>query len=105
MTLLLMLLGVLPRALRHASRGATIRIPRARFASCAAPAAVVHRLPTSADTLALGARIAQLAQPGDQILLRGDYGAGKTCLTRGFVRAWLQSPDEPVTSPSYDGSL
>ena len=101
MTLLLMLLGVLPRALRHASRGATIRIPRARFASCAAPIAVVHRLPTSADTLALGARIAQLAQPGDQILLRGDYGAGKTCLTRGFVRAWLQSPDEPVTSPSY----
>ena len=55
----------------------------------------------AADTQALGAAIADVARAGDVILLRGDYGAGKTCLARGFVRHWYSDPDELVTSPSY----
>jgi tRNA threonylcarbamoyladenosine biosynthesis protein TsaE len=56
---------------------------------------------TPSATLALGAAIAEACGPGDVVLLRGDYGAGKTCLARGFVWNWYGDPDEPVTSPSY----
>lgn len=34
----------------------------------------------------LGARLYQLAEAGDVITLRGDLGAGKTVLARGFIR-------------------
>ena len=43
-------------------------------------------LPTEADTLALGGRIAQWVGPGMVIHLRGDLGAGKTTLARGLLR-------------------
>ena len=58
-------------------------------------------LQDSTDTLALGARLAEVCQPGDVVLLHGDYGAGKTCLARGFIRRWYADPSELVTSPSY----
>ena len=54
-----------------------------------------------ADTLELGAQLAGLARVGDVVLLHGDYGAGKTCLARGFIRRWYADPSELVTSPSY----
>ena len=76
---------------------------RARAAAIAACAQ--HKLELTLcdadDTNALGAQLAQLCRAGDVIFLQGDYGAGKTCLARGFVRHWLGSPDEQVTSPSY----
>lgn len=58
-------------------------------------------LSTIQDSIDLGGRLAELAQPGDTILLRGDYGSGKTCLARGFIRRWFDQVDELVTSPSY----
>ena len=67
--------------------------------ACATPHSRV--LASAEDTLALGARLAELARPGDTVLLNGDYGAGKTCLARGFLQHWFDNPDELVTSPSY----
>lgn len=51
-------------------------------------------------TAALGRKLAALARPGDVIALRGDLGAGKSELARGFVRG-LGLADEDVPSPTF----
>ena len=57
---------------------------------------------TDADGLEqLGGSLAALLHKGDTIFLHGDLGAGKTTLSRGFVRAKMGDEDMPVTSPSY----
>jgi tRNA threonylcarbamoyladenosine biosynthesis protein TsaE len=38
------------------------------------------------ETQALGCRLGALLQPGDVVLLEGELGAGKTCLTQGIAR-------------------
>ena len=58
-------------------------------------------LTTPAATMAVGAALARLAAPTDALLLHGTYGAGKTCLARGFVRAYVNDPLLHVASPSY----
>lgn len=70
-------------------------------AASSAPLPLSLTLRGPADTLALGARLATVARAGDALLLHGDYGAGKTCLARGFLRHWYGDPAEQVTSPSY----
>jgi tRNA threonylcarbamoyladenosine biosynthesis protein TsaE len=71
----------------------------------------VHRLPAPGDfscarrvsgadaTAALGARIADLLDGGEIILLYGELGAGKTCLVQGLCAA-LQVQEE-VVSPTF----
>ena len=55
---------------------------------------------SSADeTKTLGAVLAELARPGDVVLLAGDLGAGKTALTQGFAKGL--GVREPVTSPTF----
>jgi len=50
-------------------------------------------------TLALGARLAELAQPGDVIALSGQLGAGKTSIARGLLAALGLEAEAP--SPSF----
>ncbi|MCF6221044.1 MAG: tRNA (adenosine(37)-N6)-threonylcarbamoyltransferase complex ATPase subunit type 1 TsaE [Robiginitomaculum sp.] len=50
-------------------------------------------------TQALGAWIAPFLRAGDIILLKGDLGAGKTCLARGLICSLLG--DTEVPSPTY----
>ena len=57
-------------------------------------------LATEAETTALAARIARVAQAGDVISLHGELGSGKTSFARGFIRA-LGRGDEEVPSPTF----
>jgi tRNA threonylcarbamoyladenosine biosynthesis protein TsaE len=51
------------------------------------------------DTKAIAATLAELARPGDLILLAGDLGAGKTAFAQGFGAAL--GVTEPITSPTF----
>ena len=52
-----------------------------------------------AQTRELAAAVAELARPGDLVLLVGDLGAGKTAFTQGFGAAL--DITEPITSPTF----
>jgi len=56
-------------------------------------------LPDEDATLALGAALSTVLEPGTTIHLRGELGAGKTTLVRGVLRGlgWRG----PVKSPTY----
>jgi tRNA threonylcarbamoyl adenosine modification protein YjeE len=51
------------------------------------------------ETLKLARRFAAELREGDNVLLIGELGAGKTTFTRGVVENF--NPDIPVSSPSY----
>ncbi len=51
------------------------------------------------DTRSLGAALAELAHPGDVVVLAGDLGTGKTAFVQGLARGLGVS--EPVTSPAF----
>src|ERR1700754_3278651 len=56
-------------------------------------------LPTTEDTMALGARLGGQLRAGDVVVLSGPLGAGKTVLAKGIAVA--MDVDGPVTSPTY----
>lgn len=58
-------------------------------------------VPTPEDMEDVGAVLSIGTEGGDTILLGGDLGAGKTCLSRGFVRTRTGDSDMRVTSPTY----
>jgi tRNA threonylcarbamoyladenosine biosynthesis protein TsaE len=65
--------------------------------------------PDAETTRSLGAALAGVARPGDQILLWGELGAGKTQLAKGFgaglgVRETVNSPTF-VLMAEYEGRL
>lgn len=57
------------------------------------------RLPSAADTHALGVRLAGLLGAGDLVVLAGPLGAGKTVLAQG-IGAGLEVTG-PVLSPTF----
>ncbi|MEM9418263.1 MAG: tRNA (adenosine(37)-N6)-threonylcarbamoyltransferase complex ATPase subunit type 1 TsaE [Planctomycetota bacterium] len=52
------------------------------------------------DTVALGRRLGELAQPGDVIALDGELGAGKTQFVRGLAQGMGLDPAH-VSSPTF----
>lgn len=57
------------------------------------------RTASAEGTQALAAALAELAQPGDLLLLVGDLGAGKTAFAQGYGAALGVS--ERITSPTF----
>jgi len=57
------------------------------------------RATSLADTHAVAACVAELARPGDLIVLSGEMGAGKTAFAKGFGAAL--GVVEPITSPTF----
>mmetsp|Transcript_22070 Transcript_22070/g.32167 ORF Transcript_22070/g.32167 Transcript_22070/m.32167 type:complete len:202 (+) Transcript_22070:122-727(+) len=53
------------------------------------------------DIELIGRKFAEWCGVGDVLLLSGDLGAGKTCFSRGLIRAVTGQRDLIVTSPSY----
>lgn len=51
------------------------------------------------QTRLIAATVAELARPGDLVLLVGDLGAGKTAFTQGFGAGLGVA--EPITSPTF----
>ncbi|MGH2687146.1 MAG: tRNA (adenosine(37)-N6)-threonylcarbamoyltransferase complex ATPase subunit type 1 TsaE [Actinomycetota bacterium] len=51
------------------------------------------------DTKALAASVAQLARPGDIIVLAGEMGSGKTAFAQGFAQGL--GVKDTVTSPTF----
>lgn len=60
---------------------------------------IVAATTTVGATQDLGAAIAELARPGDIVLLAGELGAGKTALVQGFGRGL--GITERITSPTF----
>ena len=59
-------------------------------------------LKNEADMMAVGAKIATIAQKGDVICLIGGLGAGKTTFARGFLQnAMCVGPDTEIPSPTF----
>ena len=61
----------------------------------------VLRIDTSSaqETQELGRRLGALLRPGDVVLLEGELGSGKTCLTQGIARGL--GITEQVISPTF----
>jgi tRNA threonylcarbamoyladenosine biosynthesis protein TsaE len=51
------------------------------------------------ETPQLGEELGRLSEPGDVLLLTGELGAGKTCLTQGI--AWGLGIEGYATSPTF----
>jgi tRNA threonylcarbamoyladenosine biosynthesis protein TsaE len=56
---------------------------------------------SSADTIEVGRKLAQLLPPPQLLILRGDLGTGKTTLVKGIAQALEAAEPDEVTSPTF----
>jgi tRNA threonylcarbamoyladenosine biosynthesis protein TsaE len=56
---------------------------------------------SSAGTIAIGRKLADLLTPPRMLILRGDLGAGKTTLVKGIATALGAADQDEVTSPTF----
>jgi tRNA threonylcarbamoyladenosine biosynthesis protein TsaE len=56
---------------------------------------------SGAGTIAVGRKLADLLEPPQLLLLRGDLGTGKTTLVKGIAQALDAAEPDEVTSPTF----
>ncbi|MDR3739170.1 MAG: tRNA (adenosine(37)-N6)-threonylcarbamoyltransferase complex ATPase subunit type 1 TsaE [Terracidiphilus sp.] len=56
---------------------------------------------SGADTIEVGRKLAQILQPPQLLLLKGDLGTGKTTLVKGIAQALDAAEPDEVTSPTF----
>jgi len=56
---------------------------------------------SSAGTIAIGRKLAEMLTPPRLLILRGDLGAGKTTLVKGIASALGAAEADEVTSPTF----
>jgi tRNA threonylcarbamoyladenosine biosynthesis protein TsaE len=56
---------------------------------------------SSAGTIAIGRKLAELLTPPRLLILTGDLGAGKTTLVKGIATALGAADKDEVTSPTF----
>jgi tRNA threonylcarbamoyladenosine biosynthesis protein TsaE len=56
---------------------------------------------SSAGTVAIGRKLAEILTPPKLMILRGDLGAGKTTLVKGIATALGAADSDEVTSPTF----
>ena len=56
---------------------------------------------SGAGTVAVGRKLADLLEPPQLLLLRGDLGTGKTTLVKGIAQALDAAEPDEVTSPTF----
>ena len=56
---------------------------------------------SGAGTVAVGRKLADLLEPPQLLLLRGDLGTGKTTLVKGIAQALDAADPDEVTSPTF----
>ena len=56
---------------------------------------------SSAGTIAIGRKLAEMLTPPRLLILRGDLGAGKTTLVKGIASALGAAEPDEVTSPTF----
>jgi tRNA threonylcarbamoyladenosine biosynthesis protein TsaE len=56
---------------------------------------------SSAGTIAIGRKLAELLTPPRLLILTGDLGAGKTTLVKGIATALGAADPDEVTSPTF----
>jgi len=90
---LLQVQGRIPRPNLSQRRNMTLHIKSSQ--------SIELEISTIEDMEDVGAVLSMGTVGGDVLLLDGDLGAGKTCFSRGFVRARTGVKDLRVTSPTY----
>src|SRR6202023_1653877 len=56
---------------------------------------------SSAETIEVGRKLAELLAPPRFLILRGDLGSGKTTLVKGIAEALDAADADEVTSPTF----
>lgn len=68
---------------------------------CVVPSSIEIELPDAGATERLGVAIGERLARGQALALRGELGAGKTCLARGVARGLAVDDPDEVHSPTY----
>lgn len=66
-----------------------------------APKITEYETKSSAGTVAIGRKLAEMLAPPRLMILRGDLGAGKTTLVKGIATALGAAEADEVTSPTF----